>query len=193
MSDTTITPSEIEMIAYNAGYRAGIAEREAEAAKWSVASLEWNALVDGQVAEIQGLNDEIAASAVALEEGTRHSIALQADVAKWKAAAEAWTVMVDEQADQIRNLQADIQGLKTQIKGFYDGLDEARDEQTRLSNELMDVLDEKHEALKLAATARGIMEKLADDLESSKYTFLLGQEIRNRWKTAMNSDLASTP
>jgi chromosome segregation ATPase len=181
MSDKTFTisPSEAEMIAWNAGYRAAKQEAEAEAAKWSAASLEWNAKMDEQAAEI-------AASALALEEGTRHSIALQAEVAKWKEAAEAWTVMVDEQALQIHNLQMDKISLQKQIKGLYDAIDEARDEHARLSNELLD-------AVTTATKAREVMEKFADDLESSKYTVLIGQELRNRWKTAMNSDLAINP
>jgi chromosome segregation ATPase len=179
---------------------------DAQAAKLMARTLEL-------AAENQTLKNELESAHLTLEAGTRFSIALQAEVHKYKDAAEAWTVMVDEQAAeikalkaekeawgvatlewnkvvdeqslQIHNLQMDKISLNKQIKGLYDGLDEARDEHARLSDELMDVVDEKHEALKIAALARGIVETFADDLESSKYTVLIGQELRNRWKAGM--------
>ena len=181
MSDKTFTisPSEAEMIAYNVGWKAAKQESEAEAAKLMARTLEL-------AAEIQTLKNELESAHLVLEEGTKHSLALQAEVHKWKDAAEAWTVMVDEQALQIHNLQMDKIGLKTQIDGLYKAIDEGKDEQARLSEELLLAKAEKWDAAILATTARDVMEKFADDLESSKYTVLIGQELRNRWKAAMN-------
>jgi uncharacterized coiled-coil DUF342 family protein len=174
MSDKTFTisPSEAEMIAYNVGWKAAKQESEAEAAKLMARTLEL-------AAEIQTLKNDIEAKKDLLVFHTKESN-------KYREAAEAWTVMVDEQAMQIHNLQMDKVSLNKQIKGLYDAIDAGRDEQARLSDELLLAKAEKWDATVLATTAREVMEKFADDLESSKYTVLIGQELRNRWKAAMN-------
>jgi uncharacterized coiled-coil DUF342 family protein len=79
---------------------------------------------------------------------------------------------------EIHKLQMDSISLNKQIKGLYDAIDEGRDEQARLSTKLLEAKEDFR-------NAREIVEKFAKDLEGSKYTVLIAQELRNRWKAGI--------
>ena len=186
MSDLTITPSEIEMIAWNAGYRIGKQENEAEI---QTLKNEIDAMRKFAI-EVAALHDPDIQAEMALHVEIAE---LRAEVHKYKDAAEAWTVMVDEQAEHIGGLDRAATNYKKQIKGLYDAIDEARDEHARLSDKVLEATAGKFGVNLKFDAARVAMEQFADDLESTKYTYLIGQELRNRWKTAMNSELATNP